>query len=961
MAAFHDSPSAEWPPVSSDSMNAQSKSSLEAAAEAAAKVNAMLIAKGKLKPSQLSGTPQISKPRASSVPAVPFSKPVQVPSQNNLVVAEVDINDVPIGCRNLLTRGATQEEISKMSGAAVSTRGRFMSQEDKAKGLGERPLYLCVQGPDQHCVDMAVKRINEIIASHQLRQNKYKGNRFLRNMEGFGVSTRVEDGNVHLQQMQGPPPGGPPLPPQTQVPPPPLMFQTPPPLMSLETQPPGMHGLQILSEKIYIMGAENAPPNFDVKGKILGPGGSYIQHIANETIAKVTLKGKGSGVPEPNTGRESFEPLHLLIQHPNMAGLQHAKELTTNLIQTVQQEMAQLQALASMPPTVSPATAAVLATVQLQNPPRPMLNQHTTLVTGAPAVATLQQHQLGSAALSSNQYAQTLSTIAHQPSMQLTQSQVGLQPVASMTLGQVTQQSLVNPNQPPNTMQVQLPPGMQLQGQPGVQLGQPSIQTVGQQQLSLAQPVVSLNQPMSSQAQTITHFTQPGLQASMPGLPHGAQVQALLQQQPGLVQLTSQPPPQPGQLTISHPSQMVQMDPGMHQGLEQAQHLRESELPPMPLEVSQNLQLTSQSEALFSMPPPQVHLTTGHQPSHTVVTSAGGSIFSMMPPSSLAPPASLAQMVHQQAVSMQHQASMAPQTQQVLSVNYSMPPPSTTTTVVTMATPTIPLSAYDYYSKVAAPTKEEQQPRRRFTEEKQEEKLPENLLGYQHGPLHVANLVQSSPPPPPPSSNAGGPQPPPPPPPDGSEDYDERTVTSNGVMMPPPPPPGKDGTKRPAGMDRGDQKRTKGALGSVAGYGSDEEEGDDVNSSMRKQQREAAKYSFNQYSGKPQIYNANAPGELQHPAFMGHPPYGGPMELMPGDPSFQYSQPPPPPHTSQSHYVSSSMESQLSVQPGQFSQPPPQFSAPPPPPPQFGFNQQYSQPPPSYQGPPPGQQYWSGR
>jgi hypothetical protein len=93
-------------------MNAQSKSSLEAAAEAAAKVNAMLIAKGKLKPSQLSGTPQISKPRASTEATVPFNKPVQVPSQNNLVVAEVDINDVPIGCRNLLTRGATQEEVS---------------------------------------------------------------------------------------------------------------------------------------------------------------------------------------------------------------------------------------------------------------------------------------------------------------------------------------------------------------------------------------------------------------------------------------------------------------------------------------------------------------------------------------------------------------------------------------------------------------------------------------------------------------------------------------------------------------------------------------------------------------------------------------------------------------------------------------------------------------------------------
>ncbi|KTF88094.1 hypothetical protein cypCar_00021470 [Cyprinus carpio] len=215
---------------------------VEMAAAMAAKINAMLMAKGKLKPLQ----PLPSK----APPALPVAA-------DELIVAEVDINDVPMECRELLTKGKTQDEIGQLSGAVVSTKGLYMSDTDSSAGA-----------------------IKEIISEDVLRSS---GGQQPAVMPTVPVYRQTVPSAARAPAV----PGHKPAPPHTG---------------------------SFVHTKIFV-GLEQSQPSFNVRERVEGPSGSYLQHIQSETGARVFLRGRGSGYIEQASRRESFEPLYLYISY----------------------------------------------------------------------------------------------------------------------------------------------------------------------------------------------------------------------------------------------------------------------------------------------------------------------------------------------------------------------------------------------------------------------------------------------------------------------------------------------------------------------------------------------------------------------------------------------------------------------------------------------------------------------
>ncbi|KAH7104980.1 eukaryotic type KH-domain (KH-domain type I) [Auriculariales sp. MPI-PUGE-AT-0066] len=80
--------------------------------------------------------------------------------------------------------------------------------------------------------------------------------------------------------------------------------------------------------------------NFNVRAKVVGPGGMFVKYIQSETGTRVQIKGQGSGFVDQETGRESDEPMHIHITGPDDGQVARAKVLTEDLLEVVRGEHA---------------------------------------------------------------------------------------------------------------------------------------------------------------------------------------------------------------------------------------------------------------------------------------------------------------------------------------------------------------------------------------------------------------------------------------------------------------------------------------------------------------------------------------------------------------------------------------------------------------------------------------------
>lgn len=201
--------------------------------------------------------------------------------------SELGINHVRADIRLHLTNRATQEEILRETGAAVSVkfvlrinfsvashpvsyqlfslRGVYCAPGE-APPPGEKPIHLIITADTNEKMESARRKITEMMKSQ---------------------SPLTSNGNLVWKVM---------------------------------------------------VGIENPDPGFGLIGKVLGPKGQYVKHIEQDARCRVQLRGRGAHRDGGDSRPYDNEPTHIFIQANSNDSLEKAKDLAQNLVNFVKSD-----------------------------------------------------------------------------------------------------------------------------------------------------------------------------------------------------------------------------------------------------------------------------------------------------------------------------------------------------------------------------------------------------------------------------------------------------------------------------------------------------------------------------------------------------------------------------------------------------------------------------------------------
>ncbi|CAK9781934.1 hypothetical protein CC85DRAFT_286958 [Cutaneotrichosporon oleaginosum] len=194
-------------------------------------------------------------------------------------VKDIEVND--LRNRYVLTKAATQKQIEDETGASIETKGVWVPDRTRMPP-GEMPLYLHITAKSQIVLDAAVKEVMKLVDQE--------------------LGPLIEERTLIARaRARG------------------------------EVLPPGIGQRPKWPEEKLFIGLEPLR-NFNVRAKVVGPGGMFVKHIQAETGARVQIKGRGSGFLENETGREGDDEMHISIVAPTDDQIQRAKTLAEDLL-----------------------------------------------------------------------------------------------------------------------------------------------------------------------------------------------------------------------------------------------------------------------------------------------------------------------------------------------------------------------------------------------------------------------------------------------------------------------------------------------------------------------------------------------------------------------------------------------------------------------------------------------------